>query len=259
MRKQKRGKGHSYTDWEWSVEDQCWVKIKIDGVTTLISEGLPKPALINWAANTTADYAVDHWHALASEPVSERIKKLKAARFSQRDAAARRGTEVHRLAETLLQGQEVDVPDELAGHVDAYVKFLDEWQPRPVLVESVVGSRRWSYGGTLDMVVDLPDGRRMIADIKTSRSGIYPEAAYQLAAYANAEFYLDANDAEQPMADLGIHGALGIWVRADGYDVHPIDISDPTFETFLYIARVARDARENKELIGDATRPEVSA
>ncbi len=247
--KKTHGKGHSYYDGQH----------KLDGVTTLLSEGYPKPALVNWAANTTASYAVDHWDELARATVSDRIKKLKTARFAERDRAARRGTEVHQLAEKLIQDEQVNVPDELAGHVESYVSFLDIWKPRPVLVESVVANRQWRYAGTLDMVIDLPDGRRMVADIKTTRSGIYPETSYQLAAYAGAEVYLDDDGAEQPMEPLGIHGGLGIWVRSDGYDVHPVDISERTHRSFLHIAYVARQTRTNRELIGEALSvPEVT-
>lgn len=249
LKRINNGKGHYYTD----------DGDKIDGVTTLISEGLPKPFLIPYAANVTASYAVDHWDQLAAEPVSERIKKLKSARFGDRDRAARRGTEVHALAERLIHGEEIDVPDDLAGHVESYVSFLDTWKPRPVLVETQVASRRWHYAGTLDAVIDLPDGRRMIMDIKTTRSGIYPETAYQLAAYANAEIYLDQDGNEQSFPELGITGALGVWVRSDGYDVHPVDISEHTYKAFLHIAYVARQTRTNRDLIGQAlTVPEVA-
>lgn len=244
VRRRNHGKGHSYWDGD----------TKLDGVTTLLSEGLAKPALINWAANTTTDYAIDHWEELSHDSISDRVKKLRKARFIQRDEAARRGTEVHKLAESLLQGHEVEVPDELAGHVESYVRFLDQWQPKPVLVETVVASRKWQYAGQLDMVIEItmPDGRVFIADIKTSRSGIFPETGYQLAAYANAEVYLDENGEEQPMSALGIDGALGIWVRADGYDVFQVDISQTTFNTFLHIAHVARQTRDNKDLVGQA-------
>lgn len=249
LRRREHGKGHSYVD-----DDG-----KLDSVTKLIGDGFPKPALINWAANTTASYAIDHWNQLSTEPVSERMRKLKSARFAERDRAARRGTEVHALAERLIRGDEVEVPDELAGHVESYVRFLDTWKPRPVLVETVVASRRWRYAGTLDMVVDLPDGQRVIADIKTTRSGIYPETAYQLAAYAHAETYLDADGTEQPMPELGITGALGVWVRGDGVDVHPVDISEVTHRSFLHIAYVARQAQTNRDLVGAAIdAPEVT-
>ena len=51
-------------------------------------------APINWAANTTAEYAVDRWEELAELGPSEKLKRLKAARFEDRDQAARRGTDV---------------------------------------------------------------------------------------------------------------------------------------------------------------------
>lgn len=219
---------------------------RIPGVTTILGDGLPKPALINWAANATADYAVNNWDHLADMGVADRIKVLKKARYEDRDAAAKRGTEVHDLAEHLLKGEEVTVPDELRGHVESYVRFLDEWQPTPVIVEKTVVNYTYGYAGTLDMVVDLPDGRRVLADIKTTRSGIYGETALQLAAYRYAEVYLDNGD-ELPMPE--VHVTWGIWVRADGYQVVPL-LADPgTFDDFRRVAAVARTAQRIKSYI----------
>lgn len=238
-----------------------WYKLdgrKADGVTTLIGDGLRKKALESWGIRTVAEYVADNLeevYAMRSMGRGAVVAALKQAPYSDRDNAARRGTEVHKLAEKLIQGEEVVKPDELAGHIDSYRKFLDEWQPKPVLVEASVGSRKWSYCGTLDSVLDLPDGRRVIADIKTSRSGIYPETALQLAAYRFAEFYLDG-EAERPMADLNIQGAIGIWVRADGYDVLPIVADEAQFNKFLHVAVGARWQQDNRDLIGAAITPD---
>src|SRR5690606_1778475 len=68
FKRRNAGRGHYYVD-----EDGT----RFDGVTTLLGEGLPKPALVNWAANTTADYAVDHWDELSRNTISERINKLR--------------------------------------------------------------------------------------------------------------------------------------------------------------------------------------
>ncbi|MBM4592368.1 hypothetical protein GS909_06955 [Rhodococcus hoagii] len=244
MQRIDNGKGH-------------WYKLdgeKADGVTTLLGNGIPKPALINWAGNTTAEYAVDNWEELSALSPSARLNELKKSRFKVRDAAAKRGTEVHALADLLLQGKEVEVPDELAGHVDAYVRFLNEFEPKPVLTEFRVASRKWRYCGTADMVIDLPDGR-FIADIKTSKSGIFGETALQLAAYRYADFYVDSEGAEQPMDSLGITGALGIWVRGDGYDVLPIEAGEREFKDFLHAAWVARWTGRARSLVGSSVRP----
>lgn len=238
-----RGRGHSYT-----IDGE-----KADGVTTLLRDGLAKPALLNWAANTTAAYAVDHWDELALEPPSKRLEALKKSRYADLDQAARRGTEVHALAEKLVQGIEVEVPEALAGHVESYVKFLDEWEPEPILVEAVVASRRWRYCGTLDLVARLA-GAVWLLDVKTARSGIFSEVALQLAAYRHAEVYLDRDGAEQSMAELGITRAGAIHVRADGYDVVPLDTSDAVFKDFCHVAWTARMTKRMSGWRGDALR-----
>jgi hypothetical protein len=228
-----------------------WYKVdgvKADGVTTLIGDGMPKPALIGWAANTTAAYAVDHWDDLSADAPSKRLETLKRARYMELDTAARRGTEVHGLAERLSHGEEIDVPEELAGHVESAIRFLDEWNPKVVATETVVASRKWRYAGTFDLLAELPDGRRALMDYKTSRSGIFGETALQLGAYANADAYLDADGKEFPMADLGIDCGMAVWIRADGYDVYEVDL-EQGFKIFQHVAWVARQAKGMKDAL----------
>lgn len=237
-----RGKGHSY-----EIDGR-----RADGVTTLIGDGMPKPALINWAANTTAAYAVDHWEELHDETPSKRLDILKRARYAELDLAGRRGTEVHALAERLAHGHEIEVPDELAGHVESAVRFLDEWKPETLLTETVVASRTYGYAGTFDLLMRLPDGRTVLADWKTTRSGIWGETALQLGAYANADAYLDADGEEHPVADLGIDAGMAVWIRGDGYDVYEVDLAEG-FRIFQHVAWVARKAKGMKDaLISEA-------
>jgi len=228
---------------------------KAPGVTTLIKGGLPKPKLVPWAAKSVAEYVADHLDEVeAMRPMGREAiaAALKQKPFTDRDKAAVRGTHVHDLASRLIAGEEVEVPDGLAGYVDSYIRFLDEWQPKPVLVETVVGHTQWMYCGTLDIVVDLPDGRRPIVDIKTSNSGIWPEVVLQTAGYRYAEFYVDADKTEKPMAALDIDSALALWVRSDGYDVYELPADESAFETFLHVATVARWAETARDLIGEA-------
>lgn len=238
-----RGNGHSYL-----LDGH-----KVQGVTTIIGNGLPKPALINWAANTTADYAVDHWDELGTEAPSKRLAILKQARYAERDAAARRGTEVHALAEQLVQGVEVEVPEPLAGHVDSYMRFLDDWNPQPVIVEAVVFSRKQKYAGTLDMIADIAGLGRGLWDVKTTRSGVFGEVALQLAAYRYADIYLDPDGNEQPMPEVEHCGV--IWVRADGYELVPVTAGPDQFRSFLYVAQCAQFTDTARDLIGEALTP----
>lgn len=229
---------------------------KIPGVTTILGDGLPKPALIHWAANVTAEYAVNNWDDLEGMKVADRLKILKGARYAEKDAAAKRGTEVHTLAERLVQGHEVTVPDELAGHVESYLRFLDDWNPTPVLVEATVYSRPYGYAGTLDLVADLCDGRRWLLDVKTTRSGVYGENALQLAAYRYADRYLDADGHPQDMPDVDVCGV--IWVRADGYDLVPVQADHAALTAFRHVAVVARASKTLPDLVGEAIQPNLN-
>jgi len=244
--RRNHGRGHSY------LLDGS----KVPGVTTILNEGYPKQ-LTKWAAETAAGYAVDHWDELAEQPPSKRLKAIQAAPYADRDKAANRGTEVHALAEKLVKGEQVEVPDELAGHVESYIRFLDDWDVQPVMVERPVFSRRWMYGGTLDlaaMLADSPGDDPDLIDIKTSRSGIWTEAALQLAAYRFADLFLAEDGTEQPMPTLA--RVRAVWVRADGYDLLPVDADREQFRIFCYVAQVAQFARLRREdVIGDALRP----
>lgn len=244
IKRVNRGRYHSYVDTDTGE--------KIPGVTTILGDGLPKPALINWAANTTAEYAVDHWDELADLGPSAKLKALKDARYADRDAAGKRGTEVHKLAERLSRGEEVDVPEAVRGHVEACVRFLDDWDVQPLLVEAVVVSYRYRYAGTLDLIADLADGRRLLLDYKTARSGVFPDNALQLAAYRYAEKYRGSNTSpEEQLPD--VDGCAVVHIRHDGYSLIPVEAGPEIFRTFLYVQQLWAWANDtSKAVVGDA-------
>jgi hypothetical protein len=245
IRRVDTAKGHHYVDAN---------KQRVPGVTTILSGGLPKPALINWAANSTAEYAVDHWDELLQLDPSKRLKKLQGARYEERDAAANRGTQVHELAEKLAHGDEVDVPDAIAGHVESYVQFLDEFDPRPVLIEATVFSNKHGYAGTLDAIFEFPTlGQTLLCDIKTNRSGIFGETAAQLAGYRYADVYVDSDGNEQPM--IAVDGCAAIHVRSDGYSLIPVTAGPQQHRDLLYAAQVKRFVDESRDLVGDPITP----
>ena len=132
----------------------------VPGVTTLLGKGLPKPALPRWAAKSAAEYVADNLEVLNALPDRESIiATVKQSPWTQRDRAAVRGTDVHDLAEHLIHGREVEVPEHLAPYVDGYVRFLDLWQPQVILTERPVANRHWWYAGKFDAIYRLPDGR----------------------------------------------------------------------------------------------------
>jgi hypothetical protein len=227
IQRRNHGKGHSYL-----VNGQ-----KTIGVTTALNNGFPKKALVGWAARAAAQEVLDYWDQLLELNPSARYERIRTAPDRDRDAAARRGTEVHTYGHRLIVGDDVTPPDELLGHVDAYLRFLDQWEPQELLVEAPVASTRWGYAGTLDVVADLADGNRWLYDIKTTRSGVFPDNALQLAAYRHAEWCLtpDGVTAMPPVDRCGV-----VWLRADRtYELTPVDASEAIHRVFLYVLQIA--------------------
>lgn len=211
---------------------------KVPGVTTLLSKGLPKPALPRWAAKTAAEYVADHLEVLNSLPDRESvIATVKQSPWTQRDRAAVRGTDVHAIAEDLIHGREAEVPDELAGYVEGYVRFLDEWEPEPILTERPIGNRHWWYAGTFDVIYRLKNGRVVLADNKTSK-GVYGDAALQLAAYKGAEFYLSEDGEEESLPE--VDGLAIIHITPTGTDLYEVRDPAEAWKDWLHVAWVAK-------------------
>lgn len=244
FKRRNYGRGHAYY-----LGDR-----KLDGVTTLISNGLPKPALVRWAANTAADLAVDEWDQLAELPVSERRRRIAGAPDAKRNALALRGTKIHALADKLANGEEVEVADELAGHVESCLRFLDEWDVQENFTEFPVYHAKYLYAGTGDLIAMLgPD--MWLLDWKTSGSGAYGDTAFQLAAYRYATHLLDDDGELLPMPPVDRCGV--VWLRADGYDLYEYTADESVWRQFLYIQQVAQAAAVSRDYKGDALTPPV--
>lgn len=226
-RRINRGRSHSY-----SLDGS-----PVLGVTTVLNKALPKPALTAWAAREAAEFVAGRRDILTQLSDQELVDLVKGAPFRERDKAANRGTEVHRLAESLARGHEVEVPDELSGHVDSYLAFMEEWEPADALLERPVFHRKLRYAGTLDLLCRIPKlGERCLLDVKTNRSGPFAETALQMAAYGHAEFYVDDAGAEQPMPEIDWYGV--VWLRADGYDLVPYEVGEREWKCFQYLIQV---------------------
>ncbi len=256
IQRRDNGRNHWYVDLDNG-------DARVPGVTGITGDGLPKPALLNWAGDATAEYAVDRWDELSTLSVSERLKKIKGGRYEKRDAAGKRGTQIHKLAERLIAGEKVTVPDELVGYVESCVGFLNDFDVRAVYVEAVVYSETHRHVGTLDLIADvvLPDmpeydhiGRdqdglsRALLDWKTTRSGIFGDVALQLAPYRYSEFLVtaDGEAIDMPAVDF----TAGIHLRADGYTLVPLLTDENVYRDFLYVKEVARIQTGLRDLVG---------
>lgn len=230
--------------------------VRVPGCTTAIGNGAPKN-LSKWGAETTAAKAVNEWDRLAGLPVAQRLKELEKAPFDVIDRAGIKGTRVHKLAEKILAGETVTVPEEVAGYVQACRDFLRDYGVKPVLVEEPVFSRAHQYGATLDLLAELKDGRIALIDWKTNKSGAWGDTAWQLAASRYAEFRVGPEGKELPVPQVDLCGV--VWLTAeDGYVFYPYEVTPDVFEEYLAIMRVADAVENSKSYRGDPLTPPVT-
>lgn len=248
LARRNHGRGHSYT-----IDG-----VKVDGVTTVLN-ALPKQ-LKQWAADSAANYAVEHWAELSEESLTKRLDRIRFAHRDVLSSAALRGTRIHGYGEGLVHGRDVEIPEEYVGPAEAYARFLDEWQIEPVATESPVASIKYGYGGTSDMTatIGVRDGARALVDLKTGKA-VYEDVALQLSAYRHAEIWQpDGPDSEtdQPPVDL----VYVAHVLPDAVRMLPVRAGDPEFRQFLYVQQTARwlarhGFKGDDPLVGDAVLP----
>lgn len=203
----------------------------IPSVTTIL-QTLSKPALVPWAQGIVAEAAIAHradiegWVAVGG--VDGAVNLLKQAATTKRDKAANVGSDVHALAEAVVRGQPVIVPDELAPYVTAYQGFLSAFEPTFLAVEEmVVGD---GYAGTFDSIAEIA-GEVWLLDIKTSKGGPYKDTALQLAAYGAADFIGRPGDPTQyAIPKIDQYGVVR--VRPEGAELVPFDVTPGTYAAF---------------------------
>lgn len=241
IKRRNHGRGHSYIDTDTNQ--------KIRSVTTML-KGVPKH-LEKWAAEITANYAVDHWDELSQMLPTERLKVLYGVRSAQLQAASRKGTKIHALASKLVADEAVVMPPELEPYVLAYVDFLNDFDVKPILVEAVVVSHEHGYCGTLDLIAGLFDGFDYVTwllDIKTG-NGVYGESALQEAGYGFADAWVDDDGGEHPMPPIDRYGVVHL--SPTGYELLPLTVGERQFRQFLYAAEMVTFAEEARDLVGE--------
>lgn len=247
-------KSHRYkVDGEWAI-----------GVTTAL-KGIPKDeALKRWAANTVADYALSHLgtinDVLNTAGRGPARSMLATIPDQRRDDAATRGTDVHALAELYIQGRPVDVSADLLAYVRGFARFIEDFNPKSIHEELVIGNRKHMYAGRLDSIQDIPGLGVALVDYKTSNR-IYGNNALQCAAYCRADCALIDGDTV-PFEPIG--QAFILHIQADTYDLIPVTVDDWAFDSFVscldhYRRNVQSDGRKLKALLGEPIKPPAVA
>ena len=159
-----------------------------------------------------------------------------------REEGAKKGKEAHELIAVMLQGNDPLVPDDLAPAVRGAREFIADYGLNVVAVEHPVWHPNEQYAGTVDFVGRNREGHLVVADWKRS-SGIYPEHAYQITAYADAiEAITDEHVSHLYVVRLPKEGG-----EEAGYECHEVldrDVARQTFRAAHQLWAAHRNAKE---------------
>ncbi len=131
---------------------------------------------------------------------------------AESERAANIGTALHALSEQVDDGVDIDtMPEQFRADLAAYRRAMQGLQV--LAAEMFVVTDEVQAAGTFDRLVRLPDGRAVIADIKTGRhEPKYPHGAtQQIAVYSRGHLYDAEKGRVGHLPSLGIdqqHGLL---------------------------------------------------
>ena len=204
-----------------------------------------KPALLPWAGQRIAEAAISR---LTSQEgmgwvqelcdrrdldgyrkwVGREMRAATNAPTRERDAAAERGTGVHRELEMAL-ATGVDKPPISQTALNG-LEFITDHSYEVVGAEVMLWDDALQVAGTCDVVARNSDGELVVWDWKTSR-GVWWEYALQLGAYAGM---LGALTGEEVVEVMVLH------LTPEGYTCHRVVNLDVAWELFVCAARLWR-------------------
>lgn len=222
-------------------------------VTTILSLGSPKPALVHWAGNLVAETAMEHLPYLVKASRRNSVEAydwLRRAHTRKKDERADLGSAVHSLIEAHVLGtpvpEDVKNDPELRPFLEHFHRFVSDFEVTFEASEMVVANYSDAYAGTLDFLLRSPyiaDGALLMGDTKTGGEldvkGVYPEAGVQMSAYANAEFGWMRDGSRVPFpGDVHDVGVV-LHLRPEGYRLVPVRCGADVFAAFKHIRHVA--------------------
>lgn len=152
------------------------------------------------------------------------------------DRAADRGTRVHKACEALDVYGKVNVTEDIAPYVTAYLKFRQEHEVAWSMVERSLAHPKERYAGTIDRYGTL-DGRKALVDLKTTYTVHKPMATAQLNLY-------------RWMVEEEGHAVDKLYIlhlKKDGYKLVEIEKRDDVPTALLTLHRLMEKKRRNKK------------
>lgn len=163
---------------------------------------------------------------------------LSQANSNALDLASARGTQIHRVFEVYAQGgdwRNVELGYEAQAYRNTVARIIDKMQPEIVLSEFIAINRGVGYGGTGDATWRI-DGDLWLVDYKTrtENQAVYIEEAWQVSAYAKAEYYIAEGRSGDPVRIVPPEyaGGLILSITPTDFQFYPVDL-DRAWPGFL--------------------------
>lgn len=258
---------------------QGWYRVpgtdtKLRRVTTILNGGYPKPELVFWSANLTAQDAFATLPRLVAASLYPAEKEaaydwLRKGHIRKKEERGDLGTAAHTLVESHVLGtplpEELLDDPEMAPYLDHFLRFVADWKVEFEASEMTVGNFTNGYAGKLDYLfrsrpiaaaLKVPADTLFLGDTKTGgeldEKGVYPEAGLQMSAYRRAEVCWLRDGAQLPMPKIHDVGIV-LHLRPEGYRPMPLKCGDDVFDAFLHVWQVAEFKRVlAKSVVGEA-------
>lgn len=156
----------------------------VTGVLGMIS----KAALVPWASKESVGYiertlAKVQGFKLTPRFLERLFSRAKKQPHFVKETAARIGTFGHNVFDSIIK-VEKDIPGP-TPFLESFLYWMKTEKLRIVGGDTKVASLIYSYGGSLDVLLQDENGRYVIGDFKTGKY-LYDTHAYQVAAYSQA-------------------------------------------------------------------------
>jgi hypothetical protein len=232
----------------------------LPSVTTILKMN-PKN-LEQYAANLTLKWCIEHWAELGgmSNEKAERSGKYRWKDHSSERAEV--GDGVHSTIEAEHKGlwEYPELDEEQEQIIDQWNQLKLVHRIEPVFTELTV----WypgRFAGTLDGLWYI-DGKLYLIDVKTSKSH-WPEHDYQISALAHAPLAVVSlvnnpdpkkkehwEEIDNPAHISKIEGAALIHLRADKWEIIPVENLEENYEVFAGLEKTWYAKQALKELEG---------
>lgn len=165
-------------------------KTYLIGVTTATGMLDKSAQLMSWQGKVIRQYLLALLEA-EQQICKEHVQYAIDLPNQKKEDAATIGTMAHEWAEHFILGDEIEAPEEekVSGAVEAFLRWVNEYDVHFISSERKVYSKKYEYVGTMDCEFTIGKGENHkilhAGDFKTS-SGIYLSHAFQVSAYQAA-------------------------------------------------------------------------